>query len=780
MVSASTNLHTPTSLGVLPEGSPSSRGRRWANHWLGSDPGLNRLRSATLSLLTIGLILAAETLFVRLTHALQVPFTSALTAAQVAKVASADHEYLVVMMLLGAMVGMISSFAVSDHKARDQLVTMLFIPIPMVAALSLGLALGHDRLLCLVLLPVITAVGTYLRRFGPRGQLVGMLLFFGFFFGFFLHAAVNVHDLGWLTSSIGVGLGVSIAVRFLLFFPDQRKALGRIQLSFLVRAQKMAELLVDLFDHPEYDERTNRRLQAKLLQLNEAALLIDAQLGDPSAVAEGSSRSLINQRLFDFELALTNVVTLTETLSKLPLGDAQRSEVCQALRDIGHRDIDGSRRHAERLTEVTEPNGPNRSSTDTDVTVVALLQRFARSMVKLADAVDAWSAIETDSRGSDEFISSIVVFGGWLPGSTGVSSIASNESGHRVGDRARLQPWTRAAIQMGVATGVATFLGDLISPSRYYWAVIAVFVTFMGVNNSGEQVRKALFRVGGTLIGIGIGSLVVDAVGHHTDWSIFVIMLSLFLGFYLMRINYTFLVIAITVLASQLYQELYEFSNSLLLFRLVETAVGAGVTIVVVAFLFPLRTQRVLGVAFRNHVRAVATLVDHAGEVLITAGPTRGEDRLRADARNVDTSYQALVATAQPLRRSIFGRLDDDVDMVVDLASSSRNFSRSLVTDLAATAPIDPEHQSDLVQASATLHRSMDTVANAITGSREGVYVRSSSLFAHSQSSLAKGAAGIDGGSLAIRDLTLIDANMASLAQFIGLDVVDGDASVEL
>ena len=154
-----------------------------------------------------------------------------------------------------------------------------------------------------------------------------MLLFFGFFFGFFLHAAVNVHDLGWLTSSIGVGLGVSIAVRFLLFFPDQRKALGRIQLSFLVRAQKMAELLVDLFDHPEYDERTNRRLQAKLLQLNEAALLIDAQLGDPSAVAEGSSRSLINQRLFDFELALTNVVTLTETLSKLPLGDAQRSEV---------------------------------------------------------------------------------------------------------------------------------------------------------------------------------------------------------------------------------------------------------------------------------------------------------------------------------------------------------------------------------------------------------------------------------------------------------------------
>jgi uncharacterized membrane protein YgaE (UPF0421/DUF939 family) len=720
-------------------------------------------------LVTIGLILAAEALFVRLTHALQIPFTSALTAVETAKVASADHEYLVVMMLVGAMVGMISSFAVGDHKARGQLISMLFLPIPMVAALSLGLAIGHDRLLCLFLLPVITAAGTYLRRFGPRGMLAGTLLFLGFFLGFFLHAAVNLHDLGWLTSAIGIGLGVSIAVRFLLFFPDQRKALGRIQQSFLVRAQRMADLLVDLFEHPEHHERNSRRLQAQLLQLNEAALLVDAQLGDPSAVEDGSSRRLINQRLFDFELTLTNVVTLTEMLAKLPLSDAERSEVCQALRDIGQRNLEGAQRHADRLLEAIQAHDTN----------AALLHRLARSMVALADAVDAWASNETLSHGVDEFESSIVVFGGWLPGSTGVSSMASNESGTRVGDRVRLQPWTRAAIQMGVAMGAATFLGDLISPSRYYWAVIAVFITFMGANNSGEQTRKALFRIGGTVIGIAIGSLVVDAVGHHTDWSIAVIMVSLFFGFYLMRVNYTFMVIAVTVMVSQMYQELYEFSNSLLLFRLAETAVGAAVTIVVVTFLFPLRTHRVLRVAFRNHVRAVATLVDHAGEVLITVGPTRGEDRLRADARNVDTSYQALVATAQPLRRSIFGRVDDEVDTVVDLASSSRNFSRSLVTDLAATAPLEPEHQRNLIQASATLHHSMETLANAITGAREGVYVRSSTLFVHSQSTVGEGVAGIDRGSLAIRDLELIDANMAGLAKFIGLDVIDVDASVD-
>ncbi len=73
----------------------------------------------------------------------------------------------------------------------------------------------------------------------------------------------------------------------------------------------------------------------------------------------------------------------------------------------------------------------------------------------------------------------------------------------------------------------------------------------------------------------------------------------------------------------------------------------------------------------------------------------------------------------------------------------------------------------------------METLANAITGAREGVYVRSSTLFVHSQSTVGEGVAGIDRGSLAIRDLELIDANMAGLAKFIGLDVIDVDASVD-
>jgi uncharacterized membrane protein YccC len=236
--------------------------------------------------------------------------------------------------------------------------------------------------------------------------------------------------------------------------------------------------------------------------------------------------------------------------------------------------------------------------------------------------------------------------------------------------------------------------------------------------------------------------------------------------------------IAITVVLSQLYQELYEFSYSLLLFRLAETALGAAIAILVVAFVFPLRTRRVLRVAFRNHVRAIATLVDHASEVLTTAGPTRGGERLRGDTRAVDACYQTLLATAEPISRGVFGNVDQEMRRAVRLATVSRNYSRDLVADLATSEPIDSEFRSEFSRASATLQDSMGKVAEAITGLRDGAYVRSASLYDRTERSLENSAPRLDQRWLAIRDLQLIDGSMATFAESIGLKVTDFDTSL--
>jgi uncharacterized membrane protein YccC len=747
--------------------------RDWVDRFVGSDPGLNRFRSALLAVVTVAAVLEAEWLFVHVTHALQIQNHGLrLASAAAAKVAVANHEYLVIMLLLGAIVGMISAFGVMDPRAKGQLVTTLLLPIPMLSALALGIALGGHRVLSLALLAVVLAIGTYCRRFGPRGMVAGLLLFIGFFFGFFLHAAVTVDDLGWLAASVGVGILASLAVRFALFYPRQKKALDRTQRSYGVRARKVASLALELFDNPAPSERDARRLHRHLVRLNEAALMIDAQLGDPSAVAEGSSGQLLHQRLFDIELALTNVARFAEAMVRLDMPADQRSEVRLALADIARSDAEGAKVHATKLIELLDTAGPE--PIDQFSAAVVVPHRFAGSVIAMADAGTEWMALGATDAGKGVFQPAVMLFGGWLPGSAQVSAAASTERGAHWADRIRLAPYTRAALQMGIAVGVATALGVVVSSYRFYWAVIAVFITFMGVNNSGEQVRKALFRVAGTVVGIGIGSLIAEAVGHHTYWSITVILVALFFGLYLMRINYAFMVVGITVMVSQLYVQLGEFSNSLLLVRLEETALGAAVAIAVVMLVLPLRTRRVVRVAFRAHIQAVGAAVEHATSRLLS-DEADIDTTLRADGRSIDATYQALLATAEPLRRNLFGSVDEDTGRAMRLAFASRNYSRNLVADVEATGPLDRELRSDIESASTTLQRSVRALAGAVTGPRDVTYTRSSALFDGAERYLEANPIGTGKGRLAIRDLKLIDGTMADMAEVMAVNITDYD-----
>jgi len=97
------------------------------------------------------------------------------------------------------------------------------------------------------------------------------------------------------------------------------------------------------------------------------------------------------------------------------------------------------------------------------------------------------------------------------------------------------------------------------------------------------------------------------------------------------------------------------------------------------------------------------------------------------------------------------------------------------VADLASTAPLGPGFKDEIGRASATFHRSMDTVADAMTGPCQGVYVRSSSLYDRAERSHQDSAAGTGQEWLAIQDLKLIDGAMAGLAKSMRLEVTDFD-----
>jgi uncharacterized membrane protein YccC len=280
------------------------------------------------------------------------------------------------------------------------------------------------------------------------------------------------------------------------------------------------------------------------------------------------------------------------------------------------------------------------------------------------------------------------------------------------------------------------------------------------------------------LIGIAAGSLIVNLIGaHHPDASIAVILLSLFLGFYLMRINNAFMVIGLTVTVSQLYVQLGEFTNSLLLQRLELTAVGAAATIAVVTLVLPLRTRRVLLIALRTYVQTLATLVAHATARLL-ADQADSAGTLHTDARDIDASYQALVTTAAPLKRSLFGTPDEGIGALMRQAAATRHHALNLVTGVETDAGLDRDTHADIERGSATLRDSLEIIAGALNGPRDGTYTRSSSLFDQAQQCLERSAAPLQNADLALRDLQAIDETMAAMAHGLHLAVTDYDTAL--
>ena len=125
-----------------------------------------------------------------------------------------------------------------------------------------------------------------------------------------------------------------------------------------------------------------------------------------------------------------------------------------------------------------------------------LLHRFAMSATDLGTALRAFRSYPAsqppDDAANEEFQPQVSTFGGWLPGSVAVAGAASQERGGMgLVERIRLAPYTRIAIQTGIAAGGAIIAGDAMSGRRFYWALIAAFITFMGANTAGEQCARA-------------------------------------------------------------------------------------------------------------------------------------------------------------------------------------------------------------------------------------------------------------------------------------------------
>jgi uncharacterized membrane protein YccC len=263
---------------------------------------------------------------------------------------------------------------------------------------------------------------------------------------------------------------------------------------------------------------------------------------------------------------------------------------------------------------------------------------------------------------------------------------AARGHGHqgRLIRRPEVDAATRLAVQTGLAAGCAAWIGLIVSERRFYWAVFAVFVAFIGTNTAGEQVVKAAHRIAGTALGIVLGLLLAQAVGH-SSWSIAVIIVALAAGVYFVKAAHAVFIAGVTVAASQLYEQMGEYSHHLMLLRLEETSIGAGIAMLAAVFIFPVSTRRAARIAGRGCLERLGDLLDGVSSHVHQPHP---QPALTAAARALDSAIHQLSATWRPLRHAPWR--DARQQLNIQLISTTGHHARNLIAEIERRGTLEP------------------------------------------------------------------------------------------
>ncbi len=653
-----------------------------ADRLLASDPGLGRLRMATSAVVAMGTALAVEYAVALLMHA---PAPGRLVA-----------------MLIGAVVAMMGSMALTGTGVWRKVRVAVFFPVAMGIGMGAGAAVGRHHLLMLAVFVLMMFAAVFVRRFGLPFFFYGFMGWMGYFFASFLQLTPSA--LPGLLVAVVVASGWVLVLSVSVLRTNPRRVLRATHTAYRARGRAVARACAELLEGPASDDRHrarwHRRLAARQAGLAEASLMVEAWSDEPGALAPPWTGEAVRRSLLD----------LQQTLDRIAAASAGLAGKDAALVDAGHAVVDHLARR-ENLAAAAAAEHLGRLGCDAERAAVpgwwAARHLADAALEHLALVAGGQQPPEVEATDS-EFEPAAPLMMGYLPGSPAVARDVPAR-GTAWNPLARLDLTTRQAVQASAAGGLAIVLGQAVSPARYYWAVIAAFVIFTGTGSRSETFIKAGNRVLGTLVGLVASIWLAGVTNGHTTWILVVILGSMFVGFYLIRVSYAYMIFFVTIMLGQLYTVLGLFSDGLLVLRLEETLVGAVAGVLVALVVIPLST--------RDTVRAARdSLLQDLAELLTAASSWVERDGRRPDldalSRRLDNRARQLALVAKPLTRPlVWGNHSPRTRHRLGLYLSTAGHARALVVGLRRTPGLDAAPVAEACRALATAADGITQVA---------------------------------------------------------------------
>lgn len=650
---------------------------RALNWFIGSDPGLVRLHTTIRTLVTLVAVLAVLTLLTKITGG---PVTVAM---------------------LGVVIAMQAAMAVNDPDPRQQKITMMLLPVAAGAALSVAALLASYKAVSEVVFVVVIFVAAYVRRFGSRGIALGMGAFMAYFFALFLGAQVT--ELPELLGATVIGAAGSLLIRAYVL-PDRPERVLRYTVWALwLRIAAVIDVSAEVLRSGRYDERRRRRMRRRIAQLNETVVMVEDQLAVGTGLP-GIDGDVLILRLFDAELGVERLAVACTRAGAVDAG--ARALLTAALAELSAASSGPSDENLARAMSLADEVAHR------DVDTLTTVRSIAFAVLGMGTAV-------TEMRALMRAVGSGVARALAVDDGTVVLGIAdgTEDADEAVAEPDGMHAATRQAIQAAIAGGLAIVAGGLISPQRWYWAVITAFVVFAGTTSRGEILTRGRQRLFGTILGVPAGVLVATLVSGHQMVTLVLIFVCLFLGFYFQKVSYSVMMFCITTMLALLYGLLGQFSVEVLVLRIEETAVGTIIGVAVAVLVLPTRTLVTARTDADTFLGTLTEVVDSS---------VSGIGQPTELARQLHRELHQLRISSKPLTSGIFGIGGrGSIQRGVRLLAICDHHARVLARAVEASGVLSPRLDELFGHAGATIRHNIE----ALVGNESATMVSATESF---------------------------------------------------
>ena len=493
--------------------------------------------------------------------------------------------------------------------------------VPAIAGVLLGVVLPRDPLWSIFALAAVAALAAWVRRFGPLAGGFGQLVFVAYYFTLLL--GVDAPHLPGALAAVAVGI-VCAWLSKLIPGPGPRRRLDGGLAALYERTRLSLDAMIDIVSTGRGDRRLVRTLRSQQRALERTAAALTAQLDDAGDDTSSARADALHTRVFDLQLANENLAGLLPVISSITITVDERSRLAAELAAV--------QRHLVSFRPGTPPEkAPAVPAPPSDWSRDA--RRVLAAIGEVSAAVDRLRSVQLADDGALAADAGVLADPRVLADTPRAPDASASD---------------RRAVQAGVSTGLALFLGSLVSSSHQYWAAMPAFQVLSG--SDGETRVKGFQRVIATILGSGVAFGIALLADHNPFVAFPLLFVSVFFMSFLRSVSSAWTAFWQTLLLATMYDVLGTLSAETVQVRLLETAIGALVAVAISAVILPTRTRTKVLRGMDDIVRGASQLAAAAFARASAPASVSFAD-LSGQERELGRRLGALERLAGPIRQ---------------------------------------------------------------------------------------------------------------------------------